>query len=155
MRIMAVAIAASAALAVGWGGAWAMTSEQPRPSRRARAASTAPLLPLSERDLTSTRETGCTCTFDVRDRSLVQMVGNELMLRTRAGRQVCRITDAQFQTLAGTAGRATCGGVQMRLRRTGRTRSFPASDSSSTPASLTVTQGRTSRTLSGSWGCAC
>ena len=122
---------------------------------QARGPSSEPLRPLSERDLTSTRQMGCTCTFASRDRTFMQMIGNELMVRNRAGRQVCRITDRQFQRLSGGNGSAACGGVRMSFRRTGRSTLSPESDSSSAPAAMTVSQGRTQRRLAGTWGCAC
>ncbi|HEY0115334.1 MAG TPA: hypothetical protein VGB54_06400 [Allosphingosinicella sp.] len=120
-----------------------------------RRAWPGPLLPLSERDLTSTRQMGCTCTFEARNRSLVQAIGNELMVRTRAGRQVCRISDSQFQRMSGASGTYACGGVRLSLRRTGRSRSHMASDSVTMPATLSARQGRTNRSLAGTWGCAC
>lgn len=125
------------------------------PVQKQRRAWPGPLLPLSERDLTSTRETGCTCTFEARRSTFVQAIGNELMVRTRAGRRVCRISDAQFQRISGASGSYVCGGVRLGLRRTGRSRSHVASDSVTMPATLTARQGRTSRALAGTWGCAC
>jgi hypothetical protein len=154
MRIVHLAVAALAMLVAGIAGPSTTISAQSR-SGQSRAAATAPLLPLSERDLTSTRQMGCTCTFDAGNRTLVQVIGNELMLRTRAGQQVCRITEAQFQTLSAARGSASCGGLRVSLRRTGRTTVHPASDSVSGRAALTARQGRTSRTLNGIWGCAC
>jgi hypothetical protein len=119
-----------------------------------RSASTA-LRPLSERDLTSSRQTGCTCSFDSRNSTFVQAIGNELMVRTAAGRQVCRITDAQFEKLSGGTGTTACGGVKLSLHRTGRSTSSPETDSSSAPTALTVVQGRTQGVLNGTFGCAC
>jgi hypothetical protein len=121
----------------------------------ASGPSSPPLRKLSEADLTSTREMGCTCSFDRGRDTLVQAIGKELMVRTAAGRQVCRISDAQFQKLAGGNAKAACGGVQMSLRRTGRATLSPESDSSEGPAILTVAQGRSQASLKGSWGCAC
>jgi hypothetical protein len=121
----------------------------------ARGPSSGPLRPLSEADLTSTRQTGCTCSFDRGRQTLVQAIGNELMVRTAAGRKVCRISDAQYQQLAGGNAKAACGGLQMNLRSTGRSTSSIESDSSSGPAALTVVQGKSQTRLNGSWGCAC
>jgi hypothetical protein len=103
----------------------------------------------------STGEMGCTCSFSMGRDTLVQMIGHEFMIRNRSGRQVCRITDAQFGTLADARGSLACGGLRLSLRRTGRVREHPASDSSEGPARLAVTQGRASRVLAGNWGCAC
>src|SRR4051812_11621728 len=113
-RLAAFALGAAGAVAVlsptsAWSGA--------KPA--ARAVSTAPLRALSEKDLMSTRQMGCTCTFDHGRNTLVQMIGNELMVRTAAGRQVCRISDAQYQKIAGGNSKAACGGVQMSFRDTG------------------------------------
>ena len=154
MRIIYVAIAASVSLGLGVAGTAAMTPAQVEPSKQARKA-TAPLLPLSERDLTSTKQMGCTCTFDSGNRTLVQAIGNELMVRTRAGRQVCRLTDARFSDFSGGAGTYRCGGVAMTLRETGRREGHQESDSSSGPSRLTLVQGRTRQTVNGTFGCAC
>jgi hypothetical protein len=154
MRMVQVGVAAAGFVAA-LAGATAITAAPSRSSQHVRAASTAPFLPLSESDLTSARETGCTCTFEARNRTLVQVIGNELMLRTRPGRRLCRITGAQFQALSSASGSASCAGLRMSLRPAGRTRSYPASDSVSGPAVLTARQGSTRHTLSGTWGCAC
>jgi len=151
MRIVHGIATASLALLAGVSGSAAMTSPQPEPTKQARVL----LLPLSEADLTSTQETGCTCTMEVRNRSLVQAIGNELMVRTRAGRQVCRLTDARFQQISGATGTYRCGGLSMTLRRTGRSQSHQESDSFTVPAALAVSQGRARQTLNGIWGCAC
>jgi hypothetical protein len=153
MRIIYVAMAATVALGAGFAGTAAMTSPQAEPAKQARAASL--LLPLSEADLTSTKEMGCTCTMEVRNRSMIQAIGNELMVRTRAGRQVCRLTDARFQQISGATGTYRCGGLSMTLRRTGRSQSHQESDSFTVPATLTASQGRARQTLNGIWGCAC
>jgi hypothetical protein len=155
MRIAHLSVMAAAALISFVAGSSAIISAQPRRAPPAAPAGTAPLLPLSERDLTGTRESGCTCTFDVGRRTLVQVVGNELMLRTRAGRQVCRISDAQFSALSNGRADAACGGLRLSLRRTGRVSSHPEADSADWPASLTVGRGPTRRTLAGRFGCAC
>ena len=154
MRMMKLIVAASVAVGVGYAGAAAVTAA-PAPAEQGRAVSTAPLRALTEADLTSTKETGCTCTMDVGNGTLVQAIGNELMVRTQAGRQVCRMTDARFQQISGGTGTYRCGGVSMTLRKTGRTEPHQESDSSSSPASLTMVQGRTRRTVNGVWGCAC
>jgi hypothetical protein len=159
MRIVQAMLTASLALLVGVSGTAATLSPEAEnmgsAAAQRRMQPTAPLVTLSERDLTSTSQTGCTCTFDSGNRTLVQAIGNELMVRTRAGRQVCRLTDARFQQISGATGTYRCGGMAMTLRRTGRSESHQESDSYTVPAALTVSQGRTSRTLNGIWGCAC
>jgi hypothetical protein len=151
-RLAAFLIGATGAVALlsptsAWSGA--------KPAAKAPAASAAPLRRLSEADLTSTRQMGCTCTFDRGRDTLVQAIGIELMVRTAAGRQVCRVSDAQFQKLADGNGKAACGGVQMSFRTTGRASHSIESDSSETPAALTLSQGKSQTSLKGSWGCAC
>lgn len=155
MRIIQVGLVVSMALALGVSGSAASAPLKPPAVEKQRRAWPGPLLPLSERDLTSTRETGCTCTFEARNRTLAQAIGNELMVRTRAGRQVCRISDAQFQRISSASGTHACGGVRLSLRRTGRSTPHMASDSVTMPATLTARRGRTSRSLAGTWGCAC
>jgi hypothetical protein len=157
MRIVHGIVTASLALLVGVSGTAAALSLEAENSSAAqrRAGPAALLLPLSEADLTSTKETGCTCTMEVRNRSLVQAIGNELMVRTRAGRQVCRLTDARFQQISGATGTYRCGGLSMTLRKTGRSQSHQESDSFTVPAALTVAQGPARQTVNGIWGCAC
>ena len=149
MRNAHLSIMALAALGTFVAGTSAITA-QPRSARAA-----APLLALSDRDLSSTRESGCECTFRNGRATLARIIGNELTVRTRAGRQVCRLTETQFATLAEARGSVSCGGMRLGLRRTGRVTSHPESDSSDGPASLSLSQGRARRTLAGRWGCAC
>ena len=148
MRRIHLTIMAAAALVTFVAGS-AITA-QPR-----RAPSTAPLFPLSDRDLGATRQSGCECTFRVGRLTLFQLIGDELTIRTRAGRQVCRTTDEQFSALSDGSGRAACAGIGMSVRRTGPLRVIPEADSADGPASLTLAQGRMRRTLAGRWGCAC
>ncbi|MBV9884839.1 MAG: hypothetical protein JO276_17655 [Sphingomonadaceae bacterium] len=115
----------------------------------------APLLrPLSDSDQMATRESGCELAFNVRRSTLVYAVGHDFMLRTRAGRAVCRISDAEFSALS-EGGSRSCGGVRVTIRRTGRTIGNEASDSASSPAMLTVTGGGRTWTVRGYWGTAC
>ena len=141
--------AVAAALATVVAGS-AITA-QPR-----RAQATAPLLPLSQRDLEATTQSGCECTFRTSRRTtLFRIIGDELTIRTRAGRQVCRISDEQFSAISDGQGNGSCAGIRMSVRRTGRLVVDGPSDSADGPASLTLRQGRVRRTLAGRWGCAC
>ena len=149
MRMTHLSIMAAAALGTFGLGASAITA-QPN-----RAPATAPLYQLSERDLSATRESGCECTFRVGRRTLFQMIGDEVTIRTRAGRQTCPISADQFSALSNDRGNAACGGLRMSFRRTGRVSSHPASDSADWPSALTIGQGRARRTLAGRFGCAC
>lgn len=151
MRMIQIVMPASLALV----GAAAAAAALAPPAKPAAAAPIVRLQPLSEADLTSTRQMGCTCSFDTKSGTLVQTIGNEFMVRTQAGRKVCPVSDAQFQRIAGGSFTYSCGGVRMSLRSTGKTSSHVESDSSSTPASLTLGAGATRRSVSGSWGCAC
>jgi hypothetical protein len=150
-----IQIVVPASLTLIVGAAAAAAALAPPPAKPAAAAAVVRLQPLSEEDLMSTRQMGCACTFDAKQGSLIYTIGNELMVRTQAGRKVCRISDAQFQRIAGGSGTYSCGGVGMSLRLTGKTSSHVESDSSSTPASLTLGAGATRRSVSGEWGCAC
>ena len=149
MRIAPLIVMATAALAVFVAGSSGITA-QPR-----RAAATAPLFPLSERDLSATRESGCECTFRVGRNNLFRIIGDELTIRTRAGRQVCRISDETFSAISDGHGSGLCAGLRLSVRRTGRLRVSPETDSADGAATLILSQGRTRRVLAGRWGCAC
>ena len=154
MRIAHLSVAAGAALLTFVAGSSAVISAQPR-----RAVSTAPLLPLSERDIAATPEpteaSGCETSFTIGRRTLAYARGEQFMVRTATGRHLCRITDVQ--TGMGTNDRAsvTCAGMQISFRRTGRVNSHMGSDSADWPATLTIRQGRTQRVLAGTMGSAC
>jgi hypothetical protein len=120
----------------------------------ARSAQAPLLHPLSESDQTATRESGCQLSFNTQHSTLVFAIGHDFMLRTRAGRAVCRISDEEFSALS-DGGSRSCGGVRVTIRRTGRTIGNEASDSASSPASLTVTGGGRTWTARGHWGTAC
>jgi len=126
------------------------------PAARGAGPARAPalLLPLSESDLTATHETGCEIAFNAGRSTLLYAVGHDFMLRTRAGRHVCPIGAAEFGALS-EGGSRSCGDVRVTVRRTGRTIDNPAADSSSSPATLTVTGGGRTWTIRGSWGTAC
>ena len=152
MRMIQIVVPASLTLIVG--AAAAAAAFAPPPAKPA-AAAVVRLQPLSEPDLMSSRQMGCACSFDAKQGTLIYAIGNEMMVRTQAGRKVCRISQAQFDRISGGSGSFTCGGVGMSLRLTGKTDSHIESDSSSTPASLTLGAGASRRSVSGSWGCAC
>ena len=148
MRMAHLTVMAAAALATFVAGS-AITA-QPR-----RTPSTAPLLPLSQRDLGGSREEGCGCAFSIGRTSLVMAINNEVTIRTRGGRQVCRTTDEQFSVMGDGNGEAVCAGVRLGLRRTGPVRARPGTDSADWRAALTLGQGRMRRTLAGRYGCSC
>ena len=127
----------------------------PSASAGARPAHAPALLrPLSDRDQMATRESGCELAFNVRRSTFIYAVGHDFMLRTRTGRAVCRISDEEFSALS-EGGSRSCGGVRVTVRRTGRTIGNEASDSASSPATLTVTGGVRRWAVRGYWGTAC
>ena len=123
-------------------------------ARGARPAQAPLLRPLNDSDQTATHESGCQLSFNAGRATLVYAIGHDFMLRTRTGRAVCRISDDEFSTLS-DGGSRSCGGVRVTIRRTGRTIGNEASDSASSPASLTVTGGGRTWTTRGHWGTAC
>jgi hypothetical protein len=148
-----IVVPASLTLLVGVAAATGAPAPKPQPAKPAPAI--VRLLPLTDKDMMSTRQMGCTCTFDSKSGTLVQAIGNEMMVRTQAGLKVCRIGEAQFQKLADASGVHNCGGVRMSLKRTGKVDTSIESDSASSPASMTLGEGPSKRSVSGSWGCAC
>src|SRR3954466_15519224 len=67
----------------------------------ARSAHASALLrPLSDSDQTATRESGCELVFNAGRKTLIYAIGHDFMLRTRAGRAVCRIGDDEFSALS-------------------------------------------------------
>lgn len=142
MRIMQMSVAAVAGLLVG------------AACVAAAAPASAPLRPLSERDQRAARGSGCELAFDTRRSTLVYVLDHDFMIRTAAGRTVCRISDAQFARLSG-GGTQVCGGYRITIRETGRGTANEASDSASTPATLTVTGRGRAWTVRGHWQTAC
>jgi hypothetical protein len=132
----------------------AVPSSTPAAAPGARPAQAPLLRPLSDSDQTATHESGCELAFNAGRRTFVYAVGHDFMVRIRAGRAVCRIDDDAFSALS-QGGSRSCGGVRLTIRRTGRTIDNEASDSSSGPASLTVTGGGRTWTIRGYWGTAC
>jgi hypothetical protein len=143
-HLAVVAVAALATVATGT----ALTA-QPR-----RAPPTAPLYALSDADL-QLNEHGCGCSFRVGRRELVSAINDVLVIRTRAGRQICRTANEEFSAISDGNATVRCAGIRMNVRRTGPLVVDGPSDSADGPARLTVTQGRMRRTLVGRWGCAC
>ena len=157
MPMAHLTVMAGAALLTFVAGSSAILTAQPR-----RAPSTAPLLPLSERDVVAASATpgsanasGCECTFTIGRRTLAYAAGERFMVRTAGGRQICRIQDVQ--TGMGTNDRATaiCAGMGFSFRRTGRVHHYIDADSADWPATLTLTRGRQQRTLVGRLDCGC
>jgi hypothetical protein len=144
----AIRIAAAAAIS------FAASAAAPGPVRAPRA--TGPLLPLTSADQ-SHSESGCTCTFLVgrgnRSRGLLQLSGHVLLSRTRAGLNICPISEAQFQAIAGPGGSARCAGRRITVR-SGATRDL-GNDAVAAEATVTVAQGGRTFRLRGTWACAC
>ena len=117
-------------------------------------AGAAPLRALSERDMRAAHGSGCQLSFDAGRSTLVYVIGQEFMIRTGAGRTVCRISDRQFSRLSG-GGAQVCGGYRITVRETGRSVGHMESDSASAPATLTVAGRGRPWTVRGHWGSAC
>jgi len=148
MRIAPLAIIAVTAATVFMTGTSAIIA-QPR-----GAASAAPLRALSERDMRAAHGSGCQLSFDAGRSTLVYVIEHEFMIRTGAGRTVCRISDAQFSRLSG-GGTQICGGYRITVRETGRSVGHQESDSAVAPATLTVSGRGRPWTVRGHWGSAC
>jgi len=126
----------------------------PAPAQSAARVPSA-LLPLSDKDMESTQETGCQFLFSQGRSTYIFMIGSDFLMRTQQGLATCKITDAQFQSFGEGRGAVACGGRKLAIRRTGKVQSNPESDSASGPAALTMTEGTRSRTVRGDWGSAC
>lgn len=116
------------------------------------------LLPLSDRDAYSTRDTGCEFGFRQGRETFLFVIGHSLIVRTapgRAGLNVCRITDRQFGTFGDGAAAVDCAGRSFSVRRTGRVVSHEEADSAEGPALLTMRRGNAVRLIRGTWGSAC
>jgi hypothetical protein len=153
MRMIQIVMPTALALAAG--AAAAAAALAPPAAKPAAAPAVVRLQPLSDADLMSSRQMGCTCSFEAKQGILMETIGTEFMVRTQAGRKVCPISDAQRQRFSDGSAPYSCGGVRMSLRRTGKTTSHIESDSATTPASLTLGSGATRRSVSGTWRCAC
>lgn len=147
MRIAHLAIVAVTAATVFAVGTSAIIAQ---PSR----AGGAPLRALSERDLRAAHGSGCQLSFDAGRSTLVYVIDHEFMIRTGAGRTVCRISDRQFARLSG-GGTQVCGGYRLTIRETGPSVGHQESDSASAPATLTVSGRGRPWTVRGHWGSAC
>jgi hypothetical protein len=119
------------------------------------ARTPAPLLPLSDQDERSTKETGCTSTFTLGMRDYLQLVGNELLLRDRHGLHACRFTVAATEDLETGRSNVSCAGYRLRIRSSGKATSNLESDSSSKRAVLTIDRGGVATSMRGIWGVAC
>ena len=117
-------------------------------------ARAAPRRALSERDMRAAHGSGCQLSFDAGRSTLVYVIEHEFMIRTGAGRTVCRISDRQFSALSG-GGTQVCGGYRLTIRETGRSVGHMESDSASAPATLTVSGRGRPWTVRGHWGSAC
>ena len=117
----------------------------------------APLLALSERD-TTTGESGCESSFTQGNTSYVYVQNASLILRIApgtAGRKLCRLTQAQQEGFGSGPTTASCGGLKLSIRPTGRGSAHPEADSSDSPAALTLGVGTHSRVIRGVYGTAC
>lgn len=117
----------------------------------------AALLPLSDRDMT-TGESGCESAFTQGNTSFVYVQNSSLILRTApgaAGRKLCHLTQAQQEGFGSGPTTASCGGLRLSIRPTGRGTAHPEADSSESPAALSLGDGTHSRVIRGVYGTAC
>lgn len=126
----------------------------PAPAQGASRVPSA-LLPLSDKDIASSQETGCQFSFTRASDTYLFVIGNDFLMRTASGFALCRITDAQYMSLGSGSGGVSCAGRRMVIRRTGKRISYRDTDSSEAPAALTMTQRGRSRTMRGTWNTAC
>ena len=147
MRIAPLAIVAGTAAAACIAGTSAIVAQP-------GGAGAAPLRPLSDRDMSAAHGSGCQLSFNRGRRTLVYVIDHEFMIRTRAGRNVCPISDAQFSRLSG-GGTQVCGGYRITVRETGASVGHMESDSATAPATLTVRGRGRPWTVRGQWGSAC
>ena len=147
MRIAHLAIIAASAAAVFVAGTSAIVAQP-------GGTSGAPLRALSERDMRAAHGSGCQLSFDAGRSTLIYVIEHEFMIRTAAGRTVCRINDRQFSALSGGSS-LSCGGYRITVRETGRSVGHMESDSAVAPATLTVTGRGRPWTVRGHWGSAC
>ena len=113
------------------------------------------LLPLSDKDMARTRESGCQSSFSHGNATLIFMIGHDFMIRTGAGLAICRISESQFGSFGEGPTAVTCGSRRLVVRRTGKVVSHEEADSAEGPARLVVTRGRSRSTVPGDWGTAC
>jgi len=141
-------------LAMGLTALFATSAAAPAPVRAPLAMG--PFLPLSVAD-ESRAEAGCPCTFNVgrgrRSVDLIELSGHILLARTRAGLNVCPISEAQFQAIAGRGGSAHCNGRRITIR-SGPARQV-GDDQAASAATIAVTQSGRTQLLRGTWACAC
>jgi len=147
VRIAPLSIAAGTALTVFMAGSSVIVAQP-------RGAAATPLRPLSDSDQRAARGSGRQLSFDTGRSMLVYVIDHEFMIRTRAGRAVCRISDRQFAALS-EGGSQVCGGLRLTIRQTGRSVANEASDNASAPATLTVAGRGRPWTVRGNWGSAC
>lgn len=113
------------------------------------------LLPLREAEMFSGPETGCQFAFSQGNDSFIFIIGHRLTIRTDAGVQNCKITDAQFGGLGSDTTTMSCGKRTLSIRPTGPSKSYPEADSTVGPAALTMNEAGRTRTVNGRWSIAC
>jgi hypothetical protein len=121
-----------------------------------RAVLPPPLLPLSEKDMRSTDDTGCETSISQGDDTFIFIIGNSFILRTApgaAGLQICHPTDAMNFDTGG--GPVTCGGRKLSMRHVGKSVGHEEADSVEGSGILTMSDATHSRQVKVSWGTAC
>ncbi len=121
-----------------------------------RAVLPPPLLPLSDKDMYSTGETGCQTAISQGKDTFIFIVGDSMILRTAAGPkglQVCKPDDVTNWDDSGRA--AACGGRKLSMRHVGKAIGHQEADSVEGNGVLTMSDGKNSRTVKVQWGTAC
>ncbi|MBS0478503.1 MAG: hypothetical protein JSR79_04300 [Proteobacteria bacterium] len=121
-----------------------------------RAVLPPPLLPLSEKDMYSTKETGCETSVGQGKDTFIFLIGESMILRTAPGPkglQVCR--PPNVYDFDDTGKSVVCGDRRLSLKHVGKAVSHPEADSSEGSGILTMSDGTNSRQVKVSWGTAC
>ncbi|MBN8814101.1 MAG: hypothetical protein J0J06_01480 [Sphingomonas sp.] len=114
-----------------------------------------PLLPLSEKDMT-TGESGCETSISQGNDTFIYIINQTFILRTASGAkglQVCRPADVQDFESGGVT--VNCGARRLSMRPVGKTKSHEEADSVEGSGILTMSDGTHSRQVKVSWGTAC
>lgn len=128
----------------------------PGTSATKRAVLPPPLLPLSDKDMYSTGETGCETSISQGKDTFIFIIGDSLILRTAPGAdglQVCKPNDVTNWDSSGKV--AVCGGRKLSMRQVGKSIGHEEADSVEGNGVLTMSDGTHSRQVKVGWGTAC
>ena len=115
------------------------------------------LLPVTDKDADAIRD-GCESWFLQGETGFLFQAGTDFMIRTApggAGLKICHMTDAQNEKFGSGPTQVSCGGLKLSITPYGRATGSAEADSTQSPARLTIGDGKTMRTLRGTFGTAC